>query len=97
MPPTEANADANVGAVQATTEAAPSPAPKRFVRNQVRGDTTAGAFSIFYFRDGKLLGADSVNSPADHMACRRLLSGGKELDPRSAADTTINLMQLAKG
>jgi len=41
MPPTEANADANVGAVQATTEAAPPPAPKRFVRNQVRGDTTA--------------------------------------------------------
>ena len=63
----------------------------------VRGDTAAGTFSIFYFRDGKLLGADSVNSPADHMACRRLLSGGKELDPRSAADTTINLMQLAKG
>lgn len=67
-----------------------------FDETVIRGDVEAQAFSIFYFRDGKLLGADSVNAPADHMACRRILAGAKPLSPTQAGDAAVNLMQFAK-
>ena len=62
----------------------------------LRGDIESGQFSLFYFREGKLAGADSINSPADHMACRKLLERGLELSPEQASDQAYDLMQLAK-
>ena len=44
----------------------------------VRGDPESGSFSVFCFRDGRLIGVESVNRPADHIVARRLLAG----DPR---------------
>ncbi|MEE2565705.1 NAD(P)/FAD-dependent oxidoreductase [Hyphobacterium marinum] len=50
------------------------------------------AFSIFYFLDGKLIGADSVNAPADHMAARRILAQAEPaLTPEEAADPAFDL------
>ena len=43
-----------------------------------RGDPSEGRFSVFCFRDGLLLGVESVNRPADHMLARRVLAIGRK-------------------
>jgi len=63
----------------------------------VRGDPAAKAFSVFCFRDGALVGVDSMNKPADHMAARKLLAQGTALSPAQAGDSTVDLMQVARG
>ncbi|MEX2481013.1 MAG: FAD-dependent oxidoreductase [Gammaproteobacteria bacterium] len=61
-----------------------------------RGHQADDAFSLFYFRAGKLVGADSINRPIDHMACRKLLAQGTMLTPEEAASEDADLMQLAR-
>ncbi|MDJ0895768.1 MAG: FAD-dependent oxidoreductase [Alphaproteobacteria bacterium] len=51
-----------------------------------RGDPASGEFSVFYFRDGRLIAIDSLNRTADHMAGRKLLAAGAPLTPAEAAD-----------
>lgn len=62
----------------------------------VRGTPAEGSFSALYFRDGRLVGADSVNRPAEHMAVRKLLGLGASLSLDEAADPAIELMQRAR-
>jgi 3-phenylpropionate/trans-cinnamate dioxygenase ferredoxin reductase subunit len=57
----------------------------------LRGDMAAGRFSVFCFAGARLLGVESVNSPADHMVARRLLAAGAELTPQQAADAGFDL------
>ena len=58
----------------------------------VRGDPASGSFSVFYFKDGKVIAADSVRAPADHMAMRRILAKDDPvLTPDEAADTGFDL------
>jgi 3-phenylpropionate/trans-cinnamate dioxygenase ferredoxin reductase component len=57
----------------------------------LRGDPSDRKFSVFCFGDGKLLGIESVNKPADHMFGRRLLAIGGGLTPEQAADTSFDL------
>jgi len=57
----------------------------------VRGDPKEKAFSVFYFRDERLLAVDSVNRPADHMQSRRLLQAGAALSREQAADPEFEL------
>lgn len=57
-----------------------------------RGDPENRSFSIFYFANGKLMAADSINSPADHMAVRRILANeDRNLTSEQAADTGFDL------
>lgn len=59
-----------------------------------RGNEADRSFSIFYFRSGKLIAADSINAPADHMAARRILANdARTLTPEQAADTGFDLKQ----
>lgn len=62
----------------------------------VRGEIGRDGFSVFYFRDGTLVGADSVNRPAEHMACRKLLDAGVRLTPAQAGDAGFDLMLAAR-
>ena len=62
----------------------------------VRGNIADAEFSLFYFRDGQLAGADSINRPIDHMACRRLLAQHTALDPAHAGALDFDLMALAR-
>ncbi len=62
----------------------------------VRGEVTAAGFSVVYFRDGALVGTDSVNRAADHMAVRKLLMQGTAVSVAQAADMTVDLLQLAR-
>ncbi len=61
----------------------------------VRGDLEAGAFSVFCYRDGELLGIELVNRPADHVQARRLLAGARHVSPDQAADLSFDLRTAA--
>jgi 3-phenylpropionate/trans-cinnamate dioxygenase ferredoxin reductase subunit len=63
----------------------------------VRGDAASQAFSVFYFRAGTLVGVDSLNKPAEHMAARKLLAQGTPLSAAQAGDLGVDLMQVARG
>ena len=57
----------------------------------VRGGVEARKFTAFYFKEGKLIAADSVNRFGDHIAVRKLLSAGSGLTPEQAADESFDL------
>ena len=57
----------------------------------IRGEPAAGRFSVFYFRQDRLLAIDSVNRPSDHMAGRKLLQAGISVTPAQAADEGFEL------
>lgn len=60
-------------------------------RTVLRGDPSARAFSVFCFREGRLIGIESVNRAADHMFGRRLLAAGQSITPDEAADAGFDL------
>ena len=57
----------------------------------LRGDPEGGHFSVFCYCAGHLIGVESVNQTADHVAARRLLAGDPELTPQQAADESYDL------
>ena len=57
----------------------------------VRGDPADGAFSVFYFKTGTLVGVDSINRPAEHMLARKLMQTGALVPPDAAADPAFDL------
>jgi 3-phenylpropionate/trans-cinnamate dioxygenase ferredoxin reductase subunit len=61
----------------------------------LRGSAESGEFSVFCYRDGTLLGVESVNRPADHAHARRLLSAGRQVTPEQAADDSFDLRAAA--
>jgi 3-phenylpropionate/trans-cinnamate dioxygenase ferredoxin reductase subunit len=48
-------------------------------RTVLRGNAAARSFSVLCFKQGKLLGVESVNRPSDHMAVRRLFGVAPDL------------------
>jgi len=60
----------------------------------IRGDPSGANCAVFCFRNGRLLGVETVNRPADHMAARRLLGARAAISPAQAADDTIDLKKL---
>lgn len=63
----------------------------------VRGDPTEGRFSVFHWKDDRLVGVESVDRPQDHMAARRLLDAGRSPSPQEVADPTFDLAAAARG
>lgn len=62
----------------------------------VRGDASGTTFSVFSFVDGRLACVESLNSPADHMLARRLLTKGAAVTPQQAADASFELKSLVQ-
>jgi 3-phenylpropionate/trans-cinnamate dioxygenase ferredoxin reductase subunit len=60
----------------------------------MRGDPGSRKFSVFYFKDGKLRAADSINRPADHMLARKLLAAKTPVTPEQAEDEGFDLKRL---
>jgi 3-phenylpropionate/trans-cinnamate dioxygenase ferredoxin reductase subunit len=60
----------------------------------IRGAPEEQKFSVFYFRQGALIGIDSINRPGDHMAGRQLIPAGTPLTPQQAADPNFDLVKL---
>ena len=57
----------------------------------VRGDPASRAFSACYLRAGELIALDSINTPKDQMAARKLIPGRARPDPQRLADPGIAL------
>ena len=61
-----------------------------------RGNRAQGKFSQFLFRDEKLVAVESVNSPADHVAARKLLEHDTGITMAQARDPEFDIKQFAK-
>ncbi|MCO5129919.1 MAG: FAD-dependent oxidoreductase [Xanthobacteraceae bacterium] len=57
----------------------------------LRGDPAQGAFSVFCFKDGRMIGVESVNRAGDHVFGRRMLAAGRSITPEQAADMSFDL------
>jgi 3-phenylpropionate/trans-cinnamate dioxygenase ferredoxin reductase component len=62
----------------------------------VRGSIPERKFSVFYFKDDKLLAVDSINRAPDHTAARRLLDLGRSPTRDQAGDEKFALASLIK-
>ena len=60
-----------------------------------RGHPEGQKFSVYYFRESRLIAVDSINRPADHIVARRLLASHAPVTPQQAADDSVNLKSLA--
>ncbi|MGR9276190.1 NAD(P)/FAD-dependent oxidoreductase [Rhizobium leguminosarum] len=60
-----------------------------------RGDPGASKFTIFHLKSGRVIAADSVNSPADHMCARRMVANGVAVAAETLADPATDLKSLA--
>lgn len=65
-------------------------------RTVVRGSADDGRFTVFFYRNGKLIAADSINRPGDQMAARRLIAAGLSPTPEQAEDPSFDLKSLVK-
>jgi 3-phenylpropionate/trans-cinnamate dioxygenase ferredoxin reductase component len=63
-------------------------------RTVLRGDTGSQRFSVFGFRDDRLVAVESVGAPGDHMIARRLLSTGAQVSPSMVIDPDVSLRAL---
>ena len=57
----------------------------------VTGDVAGGRFSVFCFRDERLVAVESLNKPADHLAARRVLANDDRPTPEQVADPDFSL------
>jgi 3-phenylpropionate/trans-cinnamate dioxygenase ferredoxin reductase subunit len=60
----------------------------------LRGDPDQGRFTVFHLKGGRIIAADSVNMPADHMAARRLVAARAVIASETLADPAIPLKSL---
>ncbi|ODM75691.1 NAD(P)/FAD-dependent oxidoreductase [Bradyrhizobium elkanii] len=65
-------------------------------RAVIRGAVDAGRFSVFNYRQGRLVAVDSINNPADQMVARRLIAAGISPTPEQAGHTSSDLKSLLK-
>ncbi|MBB5048611.1 3-phenylpropionate/trans-cinnamate dioxygenase ferredoxin reductase subunit [Rhodopseudomonas rhenobacensis] len=57
----------------------------------VRGSVAERSFSAFCYKDGKLIGIESVNRAADHVFGRKMLPTGRSITPEQAVDLSFDL------
>ena len=57
----------------------------------VRGDRAARSFSAFCYKQGVLVGVESVNRAADHVFGRKVLGMNRSITPEQAADPGFDL------
>ncbi len=57
----------------------------------LRGKPEQKAFSAFCFKQGKLVGIESINRAGDHMFGRRLFGAERSITPEQAADESFDL------
>lgn len=65
-----------------------------FDHHVVRGEPDSERFAVLYYRDGQLLAVDAVNTPADYLVVRKVLTQGANIPADTAADATIALKNL---
>lgn len=63
----------------------------------VRGSPAEKKFSVFHYREGKLIAVESINSAGDHMLARKLITTGISPSPTRVSDSTVELKSLLAG
>ncbi|MDN5789600.1 MAG: FAD-dependent oxidoreductase [Micrococcales bacterium] len=63
-------------------------------RTVVRGEPTTERFTLLHYRNGLLVAAECVGTPADHVAVKRGLTKGMTIDPEAATDPSVPLKRL---
>lgn len=61
----------------------------------VRGDPDDRKFAVFYLRNGTLIAVDSINSPPEFLASKKLIMTGAKVAPDTLADTNISMKEIA--
>jgi 3-phenylpropionate/trans-cinnamate dioxygenase ferredoxin reductase subunit len=64
------------------------------VRGDIAADIASASFTVFHFRQDKLLAADSVNAGKDHLMVRKLLDAGVAPTPSQVEDAGFDLTAL---
>ncbi len=67
-----------------------------YTRVHQRGDMEEQRFSLFYFRDHRLIAVHSINRPGDHMSARKLLAAGISPTQTQVEDMEFKLSSLLK-
>lgn len=62
----------------------------------LRGELAAGSFTVWHYRAGRLIAADSVNASKEHLLARKLLDAGVSPTPEQVADAGFDLAQLLR-
>jgi 3-phenylpropionate/trans-cinnamate dioxygenase ferredoxin reductase subunit len=57
----------------------------------VRGDRAARSFSAFCYKQGVLVGVESVNRASDHVFGRKILGMNRSITPEQAEDPGFDL------
>ncbi len=60
----------------------------------LRGDPTENNFAVFYLKANQIIAVESVNTPREFMAARKLIESGKHVDVKRLADSQTPLQQL---
>lgn len=60
----------------------------------IRGQPDQGAFSVFMYRQKRLIAVDSVNRPGEQLIARKLIGAGVSPSPAQAADLSFDLKAL---
>jgi 3-phenylpropionate/trans-cinnamate dioxygenase ferredoxin reductase subunit len=69
---------------------------RNFDDQAIRGSIDEGKFSVFYYKQGKLIAVDSINRAGDQMAARRLIGGKVSPSPDQIRDMSFDLKSLLK-
>ncbi|WP_420176734.1 NAD(P)/FAD-dependent oxidoreductase [Luteococcus sp. OSA5] len=62
----------------------------------LRQDPAADKFSVLYYRAGRIIAADCINSPVDFMAVRGALTRGHDIPSDQAGDIDVPLKSLIR-
>lgn len=60
----------------------------------VRGEPSKGSFSVWYFKDGKVLAVDAINDPAPFAISKKLILAGTGICPTQIVDRSSDLKHL---
>ena len=71
-------------------------APEGYDQLVWRGDRAAGAFMVFYMKDGRIVAINTVNMGREMKPAQRLMQSKKSFDPAQLADPNVRLLKLGK-
>ncbi|MBL7255982.1 NAD(P)/FAD-dependent oxidoreductase [Paractinoplanes lichenicola] len=63
-------------------------------RYVLRGDPEMEKFAVLYYAGERLIAGDFVNRPADFLAVKAALAGGRTISPAAATDVAVPLKKL---
>ena len=61
----------------------------------VRGDPDTGKFAVFYFKTGKLIAVDAVNSGPEFIVSKKLIIAGASIAPDVLSNTSTSMKEIA--